>query len=33
MGGLEIDAFTRERMQASEAELFEERAAIAELLA
>jgi malate dehydrogenase len=30
--GLEIDAFTRERMQASEAELFEERAAIAELL-
>ena len=32
VGGLEIDAFTRERMQASEAELFEERAAIAELL-
>ena len=32
VGGLEIDAATRERMQASEAELFEERAAIAELL-
>jgi malate dehydrogenase len=32
VGGLEIDAPTRERMQASEAELFEEKAAIAELL-
>jgi malate dehydrogenase len=32
VGGLDIDAPTRERMRASEAELFEERAAIAELL-
>jgi malate dehydrogenase len=32
VGGLEIDAPTRERMQASETELFEERAAIEELL-
>jgi malate dehydrogenase len=31
--GLEIDNFTRERMKASEAELLEERAAVAELLA
>jgi malate dehydrogenase len=30
--GLDLDAFTSERMKASEAELFEERAAIAELL-
>jgi malate dehydrogenase len=30
--GLEIDAFTRDRMKASEAELLEERAAVAELL-
>jgi len=32
VSGLEVDAATRERMQASEAELFEERGAIAELL-
>ena len=30
--GLEIDAFTRERMEVSEAELFEERAGVADLL-
>ena len=30
--GLEIDALTRDRMKASEAELLEERAAVAELL-
>jgi malate dehydrogenase len=30
--GLEVDAFTRERMKTSQAELFEERAAVAELL-
>jgi len=30
--GLSIDAFTRERMRVSEAELFEERAAVADLL-
>ena len=32
VGGLDIDAATRERMQASEAELLEEKAAIADLL-
>ena len=32
VGGLDVDAPTRERMQATEAELFEERGAIAELL-
>jgi malate dehydrogenase len=32
VGGLEIDPFIRERMRATEAELFEERAAVAELL-
>ena len=32
VGGLDVDAPTRERMQASEAELFEERGAIADLL-
>jgi hypothetical protein len=32
VGGLEIAAATRERMKATEAELFEERAAVEELL-
>jgi malate dehydrogenase len=31
--GLEIDDFSRERMQATEAELFEERNGVADLLA
>ena len=30
--GLDIDEFSRERMQATEDELFEERAGVAELL-